>query len=111
MPQHGQRHALEWLTAVYRHACRRFPRRRGLRGRNWFPPARVVAVAILMRQRGLSTRGARELFVAVPALAEAIRLRHVPHASWFARVTKFAADNLGLLPPRKRRSARALPLV
>lgn len=87
----------EWLAKVYRFACGVFPDRTpGRGGRNWFTPAQRVTIALLMRRKHLSTRGARELLLADAQsgegeLAAAIGLRHVPSHQSFHNFMRAAA--------------------
>jgi hypothetical protein len=51
----------------------------------------VAATAALMERLDLSIRGVRDLLLEREDLCRALRLRHVPAASWFVAASKFRA--------------------
>ncbi len=85
----------EWLAKVYRFAVRVFPERQHpTRGNNWFTPAQIVCVALLMRKRGLSIRGARMLLLESEDLRDAIKLSPMPAHWWFQMAVRRTAKYL-----------------
>lgn len=85
----------EWLRSVYLKAKRQCDAARFRQGRRFHNVAQVVACAVLMERRGLSSRGAVEMFKGSKDLSEAVRFRHVPNHMWFWRCQEVATDFLG----------------
>lgn len=96
---------LEWLRETFLRAKRANPEpREPRRGRKWFSIPQAVTIGLLMQRLRLSSRGARELLIERPDLAQVLRLRHVPTHDTFWRMSCFLSEITEKAQRRRKKS-------